>query len=392
MARGWSGELKQLFYKDGTTAAAGATGTEVAATRANQDLGHFRDLPIARFRFVLMPHQQAAFNIFQPQLVHMFETLLATPRPWLYVHALLPGGTDNLGDPEYALPGLGEGGAAGPEATRGAGPGGHGQAAARVRIVLTCQALGRAVVLRGTQALPCRAAPPDAEQPARPRAPPWRASKPVRRGPARRGGRRQGKEQVRRRRGGGRGGGGAAAAVGGRGGGAGAGAACHLERRWRRGSGRLRVRRADPGRRRAHAVRQLSVALWLALPWCRHQHGAASCVRRRWHVGAALSGRMQRRRRALRAGRARRLAQATEAEAEAEGGGGGGDGGGASETQVWLSSTRCSAADRTDAAHAAPRNDAACAQLLAPAAPARRGVARKFRFKRKRWPAREHRG
>ena len=92
-------KLKQLFYKDdvyeggkgGTTAAAGATATEAAATRDLADLGLLRDVPIARFRFVLMPHQQAAFNIFQPQLVHMFETLLATPPPWLYVHALLPG-------------------------------------------------------------------------------------------------------------------------------------------------------------------------------------------------------------------------------------------------------------------------------------------------------------
>ena len=74
-------------------------------------------MPIARFRTVLLPHQQAAFNIFQPQLVHMFETLLSTPQPWLYVHALLPGGAENLGNPEYALPGLGDGGAAGPQAS-----------------------------------------------------------------------------------------------------------------------------------------------------------------------------------------------------------------------------------------------------------------------------------
>ena len=95
-------KLKQLFYKDdgyeggedGTTAAATATEAAAAAgaaTRDLADLGLLRDVPIARFRFVLMPHQQAAFNIFQPQLVHMFETLLATPPPWLYVHALLPG-------------------------------------------------------------------------------------------------------------------------------------------------------------------------------------------------------------------------------------------------------------------------------------------------------------
>ena len=50
-----------------------------AATAAERDLGLVRDIPVARFRDVLLPHQQAAFNIFQPQLVHMFETLLATP-------------------------------------------------------------------------------------------------------------------------------------------------------------------------------------------------------------------------------------------------------------------------------------------------------------------------
>ena len=33
------------------------------------------------------------------------------------MHAWLPGGADNLGNPEYALPGLGESGATGPKAT-----------------------------------------------------------------------------------------------------------------------------------------------------------------------------------------------------------------------------------------------------------------------------------
>ena len=167
-------KLKQLFYKDGgyergTTSSAAATANIKPSRQLRDlaDLGLLRDLPIARFRFVLMPHQQAffsrstmsrsdarcdalvrcivrcraihvlcmrqvAFNIFQPQLVHMFETLLATPPPWLYVHALLPGGADNLGNPEYALPGLGEGeavcencrldGAIAPPGTQGFGP------------------------------------------------------------------------------------------------------------------------------------------------------------------------------------------------------------------------------------------------------------------------------
>ena len=41
--------------------------------------------------------QQVVLNVFQPEYVHMFETLLATPQPWLYLHVQLPGGVANLG-------------------------------------------------------------------------------------------------------------------------------------------------------------------------------------------------------------------------------------------------------------------------------------------------------
>ena len=151
-------KLKELFYKEETV------------SQDLAELGLLRDVPIARFQMVLLPHQQAAFNIFQPQLVHMFEMLLATPKPWLYMHAWLPGGADNLGNPEYALPGLGESGATGPKATL---QGVLMQVATAkrmpdARIVLTVQALGRALVVRGTQDLPYSRADvqllPDAEQ------------------------------------------------------------------------------------------------------------------------------------------------------------------------------------------------------------------------------------
>lgn len=92
--------LKKLFY---------ATDTDPQPEPLHlEEAGLLRDIPLARFRMVVLPHQQVAFNIFQPQLVHMFETLLGTPKPWLYMHVQLPGGVDNLGNPQYALPGLGE--------------------------------------------------------------------------------------------------------------------------------------------------------------------------------------------------------------------------------------------------------------------------------------------
>lgn len=149
--------LKKLFYveSDGATPSASRRAADAA-------LGVLRDIPVARFRMpVLLPHQQTAFNIFQPQLVHLFETLMATEKPWLYLHTHLPGGVDNLGSPRYAFPGMGMGpdedpDAAGQEAVL------HGsimevvaaERQADARIVLISQALGRAVVLRGTQALP----------------------------------------------------------------------------------------------------------------------------------------------------------------------------------------------------------------------------------------------
>eukprot|EP00961_Rhodomonas_salina_P094971 1277877-Rhodomonas_salina.1 len=103
--------LKKLFYR---TDAGPAPNERVSAA----EFGLLRDIPIARFRMMVLPHQQVVFNIFQPQLVHMFESLLATPKPWLYMHVQLPGGVDNLGNLQYALPGLGEddGGAPGEKA------------------------------------------------------------------------------------------------------------------------------------------------------------------------------------------------------------------------------------------------------------------------------------
>ena len=88
--------------------------------------------------------------------VHMFETLLATSRPWLYLHVLLPGrGVANLVKPEFALPGLGDGHVASKAAVDGT----------LMRVVayqrqpdqclrVAVQGVGRGVVLRGTQAAP----------------------------------------------------------------------------------------------------------------------------------------------------------------------------------------------------------------------------------------------
>ena len=160
--------LKSLFYEENS--AEGFTRPESAKSSA--DLGLHRDIPIARFMSVVLPHRQTAFNIFQPQLVHLFETLLSTPEPWIYMHTVLPGGAANLGNlEEFALPGLGDGGAMGSRCEwkldAGSAPGETTatlqgtlmqvvsyQRQPDARLALIVQGLSRAVVLRGKQALP----------------------------------------------------------------------------------------------------------------------------------------------------------------------------------------------------------------------------------------------
>ena len=66
-------------------------------------LGLYLDVPVCRWGFNILPHHRTTLNVFQAQYTLAFEKLLATPQPWLYAHILLPGGVDNLADPEFAL-------------------------------------------------------------------------------------------------------------------------------------------------------------------------------------------------------------------------------------------------------------------------------------------------
>ena len=110
--------LRRAFLADSASKAAdaadavassGAAPAEVppfnsSADRHNaQRLGVLTDLPLCRWPFVLLPFSQRELNVFEPTYTLMFEQLLATERPWHYVHLYLPGGSKNLGDPQYAL-------------------------------------------------------------------------------------------------------------------------------------------------------------------------------------------------------------------------------------------------------------------------------------------------
>ncbi|KAL1529908.1 hypothetical protein AB1Y20_000836 [Prymnesium parvum] len=111
--------------------------------------GLLPDLPLCRYSWCLLPHHQVAMSVWQPQYTLMFATLLAQPAPQYYLHVLLPGGADSLGQPGYELePG-----------SKAALTGTLVRVAYARRnpdstLTLVVQGLARGVVLRPTQLLP----------------------------------------------------------------------------------------------------------------------------------------------------------------------------------------------------------------------------------------------
>eukprot|EP00802_Teleaulax_amphioxeia_P007792 Tamp_07800.p1 GENE.Tamp_07800~~Tamp_07800.p1 ORF type:complete len:592 (-),score=123.98 Tamp_07800:658-2433(-) len=66
-------------------------------------LGIIRDMPLCRWDNVMLPGFNQVLNVWQPIYTHLFESIIAKPQPWYYVHLHTPGGTDNLMNPDYAL-------------------------------------------------------------------------------------------------------------------------------------------------------------------------------------------------------------------------------------------------------------------------------------------------
>jgi len=66
-------------------------------------LGIIRDIPLCRWDNVMLPGFNQVLNVWMPIYTHLFESIIAQPQPWYYVHLHTPGGTDNLMNPDYAL-------------------------------------------------------------------------------------------------------------------------------------------------------------------------------------------------------------------------------------------------------------------------------------------------
>ena len=138
-------------------------------------LGLLLDVPLARWGFNILPHHRepaaaahsrvghmcacgpadlslaralagTVLNVFQPQYTLMFERLLSGPQPWIYLHVLLPGGVENIANPEYALVPGSKAPLAGTLMQVMAV-----QREADSRLTLLVHGVGRGVVLRATQ-------------------------------------------------------------------------------------------------------------------------------------------------------------------------------------------------------------------------------------------------
>lgn len=63
------------------------------------------NLPLWRVQWTELPGFQNVLNVHEPHYTHMFRTLLLKHQPpWYFGHLYLPGGSENLGNPEFALP------------------------------------------------------------------------------------------------------------------------------------------------------------------------------------------------------------------------------------------------------------------------------------------------
>ena len=84
-----------MFAEPDEAEARGATAERVG--------GLLLDLPLVRYSWCLLPHHQIAMSVWQPQYTLLFDKLLAQPAPHYYLHVLLPGGAESLGQPGYEL-------------------------------------------------------------------------------------------------------------------------------------------------------------------------------------------------------------------------------------------------------------------------------------------------
>lgn len=70
---------------------------------SQMDEGVFTSVPLFRVQWTELPGYQNILNIHVPHYTHMFRKIIAGPKPWRFGHIYLPGGSENLGNTQFAL-------------------------------------------------------------------------------------------------------------------------------------------------------------------------------------------------------------------------------------------------------------------------------------------------
>jgi Lon protease-like protein len=88
-------KIQETFYR-------GAS--DGLSTTSSNDITVMENVPLWRVQWTELPGYQNVLNCHVPHYTHMFRRILSGQKPWLFGHVFLPGGSENLNNPEYALP------------------------------------------------------------------------------------------------------------------------------------------------------------------------------------------------------------------------------------------------------------------------------------------------
>jgi hypothetical protein len=86
-------------------AAAAADAAARGGARLHPLSARIAALPLWRIEAAAFPCSQAILHVHKLHYLHLFDQVLAGPKPWLFGHLYLPGGSSNLGAADYELRG-----------------------------------------------------------------------------------------------------------------------------------------------------------------------------------------------------------------------------------------------------------------------------------------------
>ncbi|KAI2503461.1 ATP-dependent protease La (LON) substrate-binding domain [Fragilaria crotonensis] len=71
---------------------------------SSDDTTVLENVPLWRVQWTELPGYQNVLNCHVPHYTHMFRRILSGEKPWMFGHVYLPGGSENLSNPDFRLP------------------------------------------------------------------------------------------------------------------------------------------------------------------------------------------------------------------------------------------------------------------------------------------------